>query len=341
MNPRENILLIRLKSIGDILFTLPAVHVVRENFPDAKLYFLVSKEYAPLIRGFSEIDEVIPLDRAIYRPGNWKAAISSTFQLLRRLREENFSLAVDFQGYGETELLAWWSGAPERWGSVYHPTRGWTYTRTLLRGKKAHQAEQNLALLRHCGLSINEIRNEYHLPAEALDEGRRFFTANKLDENKPTLFIQPFTSSSNKNWPLENFLHLAMHWRSHDVQILFGGGPSERAALEPAHTADFCIAAGTSLLVCAGLMKLSTLVVGGDTGLLHLAVAMGKRVVMIMNSNKPGASHPFQYSGWTITPPSGKVVSEIQTTAVIETCQKYLFNLDRKELQSKFSSDNK
>lgn len=189
----KNILLIRLKSIGDILFTLPAVHVVRENFPHAKLHFLVSKEHAPLLRGLLEIDEIIPLDRAIYRPGNLKAAVSSTFQLLRRLREENFSLAVDFQSYGETELLAWWSGAPERWGSVYHPTRVWAYTRTSLRGKTTHPAEWNLALLRHCGLPINEIRNEYHLPAEALDEGRRFFTANKLDENKPTLFIQPFT----------------------------------------------------------------------------------------------------------------------------------------------------
>lgn len=111
---------------------------------------------------------------------------------------------------------------------------------------------------------------------------------------------------------------LALHWRSHGVQILFGGGPSERAALEPTHAAGFCVAAGTSLLVCAGLMKLSTLVVGGDTGLLHLAVAMGKRVVMIMNSNEPGSSHPFQHADWTITSPDGKIVSKIQTAAVID-----------------------
>jgi heptosyltransferase-1 len=50
-----NILLIRLKSIGDILFTLPAVHALRENFPDAKLHFLVSGEHAPLLRGFPDI----------------------------------------------------------------------------------------------------------------------------------------------------------------------------------------------------------------------------------------------------------------------------------------------
>jgi ADP-heptose:LPS heptosyltransferase len=326
-NESPRILLIRFKSIGDILFTLPAVHVIRENFPNAKLHFLVSKEHASLLRGFSEIDEIIPLDRAIYRPGNLSSAVSGTFQLLRDLRRKNFSLAIDFQGYGETELLSWWSGAPERWGSVYHPSRGWTYTRTSSRGKKAHPAEWNINLLRHCGLSIDEIRNEYHMPVEALDEGRRFFTANKLDGNNPTLFLQPFTSSPRKNWPLENFLELARHFQSRGTQIIFGGGPADLAALEPARAAGFCLAAGNSLLVSAGLIKLSTIVVGADTGLLHLAVAMGKRVVMLIHSCVLGSSHPFQHADWTITPPTGQPVSEIQTAAVIEACERTLVQL--------------
>ena len=47
MNPRQNILLIRFKAIGDVVLTLPAVHAVRENFPDARLHFLVSKGFRP------------------------------------------------------------------------------------------------------------------------------------------------------------------------------------------------------------------------------------------------------------------------------------------------------
>ena len=143
-DPMENILLIRLKSIGDVLFTLPAVHVVRENFPEARLHFLVSEEHAPLLRGFSEIDALIPLDRAVYFSTNLKAMCSGTFQLLRRLRRQHFSRVVDFQGYGETELLAWWSGAPARWGCVYNRARGWTYTRGLTRNDKIHPAENHL-----------------------------------------------------------------------------------------------------------------------------------------------------------------------------------------------------
>jgi ADP-heptose:LPS heptosyltransferase len=242
------------------------------------------------------------------------------FQLLRRLRAQNFSLAVDFQGYGETEFFAWWSGAPERWGNVYDAARGWTYTQTSLRDIKTHPAEWNLALLQKSGLKIGGVRNEFVLPADALAEARNFFAANKLSEEKPTLFIQPFTSNPQKNWPLENFLKLAWHSHSRGTQIIFGGGPDDRAALEPARAAGFVVAAGTPLLVSAGLMKLSSVVAGADTGLLHLAVALGKRVVMLMYSNAPGSSHPFQHADWTVTPAAGKAVAEIPTEAVIEAC---------------------
>jgi ADP-heptose:LPS heptosyltransferase len=318
MEAKPNILLIRLKSIGDILFTLPAVHAVRENFPDARLHFLVSKEYAPLVRGFPGVDEIIPLDRAVYRSWNLQAIGAGTFQLLRRLRRPKPSLAIDFQGYGETEFFAWWSGAPKRWGNVYHRTRGWTYTHTARRDAKTHPAEWNLSLLRQCGLKIGRIRNEFILPSDALDEARKFFAASKLDAARPTLFLQPFTSAADKNWPLENFLALAQHWRSRGVQIIFGGGPSERIMLEPARAAGFSVSAGVPLMTTAGLMKFSTLVVGGDTGLLHLAVAMGKRVVMVMHATQPGSSYPFQHADWAVTPFAGKTVAEIQTATVIE-----------------------
>jgi len=305
MSAPENILLIRLKSIGDILFTLPAVHVVRENFPGAKLHFLVSKEYANLLRGFSEIDRIIPLDRAVYRSKNLPVMCSSTFSLLRRLRRERFSLVIDFQGYGETGWLSWLSDPVESWGGVHKPARAWAYTRAVRINQKLHPVERNLSLLRECSLRAGEIRNKFILPADALKKARRFFEANKLDENKPTLFIQPFTSSPQKNWPLENFMKLGWHWQSRGVQVLFGGGVSERAALEPARAAGFPISAGAPLLVSAGLMQLSKLVIGGDTGLLHLAVAMGRRAVMIVRSRTQGETRPFQHADWVVLSPDG------------------------------------
>ena len=324
MDANPNILLIRLKSIGDVLFLLPAVHRVRENFPGAKITFLTSRENAPLLEGFQEVDEVITLDRARFQSGNPQAILSEAFSLLRRVRRGKYSLVVDFQGYGETAWLAWLSGAPQRWGSVYGPGRRWAYTRGVTRNERIHHVDWYLSLLEQCGLRSGKILNEFVLPEEALNEARRFFAAHNLKPDQPTLFIQPFTSSPNKNWPLDRYLEVARHEREHGLQILFGGGPAERAALEPVRQSGFPVSAGAPLLVTGGLMKLSSLVLGGDTGALHLAVAIGKRVVMNRDSIAPGKPFPYQHPDWAVTPMNGRDVSSIETSAVIEACAQTL-----------------
>ena len=316
----ENILLIRFKSIGDILFTLPAVGAVRDNFPNAKITFLTSKENAPLIGGFRDVDEVIGIDRSIYHRRNLKAMLLETVSLLRRLRRKKFSLAVDFQGYGETGLISWLSGAKNRWGSVYQPGRAWAYTRPIKREKLAHPADWNLSLLRQCGLRCEPIRNQFIVPEGPLEEARRFFISHRLDPAGTTLFLQPFTSTPNKNWPLENYLALAADWRDRGVQTVFGGGPADRAALAAARGAGFVVSAGVPLIVTAGLMKHCDLIVGGDTGLLHVAVAMNKRVVMLMRSTTRNKCRPFQHPDWVLYPPDDSNICGIKPQTVINAC---------------------
>jgi ADP-heptose:LPS heptosyltransferase len=315
-----NLLLIRLKSIGDVIFTLPAVHRMRENFPGAKISFLTSRENVPLLEGFREVDEVIMLDRARFESRNPKAILSEAFSLFRRLRRGKFSLVVDFQGYGETAWLAWLSGAPQRWGSVYGPGRRWAYTRGVTRDDRMHHVDRGLFLLQQCGLRPGQMRNDFVLPDHALAEARQFLAGNGLDPDKPMLFIQPLTSSAQKNWPLDRYLVVAEHWRRQGWQVLFGGGPRDQPALEPARQAGFPVSAGVPLLVTGALTKLSTLVLGGDTGVLHLAVASGKRVVMIMKSTSPGSPHPFQHPDWAVTPANSRMVSEIEIDAVVAAC---------------------
>jgi ADP-heptose:LPS heptosyltransferase len=314
------ILLIRFKSIGDVIFTLPAVWQIRQSFPDAKIVYLTASENAALLQGFSELDRVVEVDRGLYRQGNPLKILQATARLLRGLRREKFELAVDLQGYVETAALTWWSGAPQRWGTVYNKGRRWAYTRGVTRDGALHPAEWNLALLRQCGLRPGKIRNEFVLPDSALNEARLFFAGRELALNRPTLYIQPFTSAPHKTWPLDRYLAVARYWQHCGLQILFSGGPGDRAALEPAREAGFQVSAGAPLLVAAGLMKLSTLILGGDTGLLHLAVAMNQRVVMIMGSVGPGSCHPFQHPDWALVPPPGQPVSSIPTDAVSDAC---------------------
>jgi ADP-heptose:LPS heptosyltransferase len=320
----QNILLIRLKSIGDVVFTLPAVAALRENFPAAKITFLTSKENAQLLQGFREVHEVIALDRAAFRSGNPLKIVPEFFQLIRRLRAGQFSLVVDFQGFGETAWLARLTGAPQRWGSVYGSGRRWAYTRGVVRLEKVHPAEWNLQLLADCGANSSAIKNAFVLPAAALAAARKFFQENKLDAGRPTLVIQPFTSTAQKNWPLENFLAVARHWRARGVQVIFVGGPADREPLELAASEKFCVATSLPLLVSAGLVRLATLTLGGDSGLGHLAVAQNKRVVMLMMHKSPGASVPFEHSDWAVVPENPGRIREITVETMLAETGKVL-----------------
>jgi ADP-heptose:LPS heptosyltransferase len=316
------ILVTRFKSIGDILFTLPAVHALRENFLDAKITFLTSREFGPLIGGFRDVNEVLTVDRSRYRGGNIVGMFQETFGLLRLLRQKKFSLVVDLQGYGETAMITWLTRAPQRWGTVYQSMRGYAYTRGIRRDPAIHPAEGNLLLLKQCGLSVDNVRNEYVVPDQPLEEARELFNKFGLDAARPVLFIQPFTSAPHKNWPLENYLALAVHWRAGGVQVLFGGGPADRSRLEVVSRAGFPISAGAPLLVSAALAKLSTVVVGGDTGLIHLATAMNKRVVFLAASARyPNKFYPFRHADWKIQPPAGSGISGTTVAAVMEACK--------------------
>lgn len=316
----ENILVIRLKSIGDVVLTLPAVNALRENFPDAKITFLTSRENAPLLKGFAAADEVIALDRSALKSP--LRAAPEFFRLLQKIRAGKFSLAVDFQGYGETAWLTRLTGAPNRWGSVYSTGRAWAYTRGVTRDDHLQIADFNLSLLQQCGIKIGAVRNEFFLPPESLAAARDFFASKKLDAAKPTLFIQTFTSSPHKNWPMERFLALAEHFRAVGTQVIFAGGPAEVEKLQPARAAEFVVAAGLPLLTAAGLMQLSTVIIGGVTGLTHIAVALQKRVVMLVGWPKIEPALPYQHRDWAVVPDDGEGTSNITLAKVVVACER-------------------
>lgn len=308
--------------MGDILFTLPALRVLRENFPGRKITFLTSKEFAPILAGFRDVDEIFTIDRSLFRRGNLVRIVRESWSLIASLRRRKFSLVVDFQGYGETALITWLTRAPQRWGTLYQSTRGYAYTRGVRRTPQIHPAADNLRLLEQCGLSVSYARNEFVVPEDAMAEARQLFRKCGLDASKLSLFIQPFTSSAQKNWPLEKYLMLAKHWRDAGVQVLFGGGPAEKTRLEPVVLAGFPTSAGAPLLVSAGLAQLCNVTIAGDTGLLHVAVAMNKRVVMIGAPHRhPSRFYPFQHPEWKLMPPDGCDISAVTVPTVVKACE--------------------
>ena len=320
MPEKPAILLIRLKSIGDVVLTLPAVALVRENFPGHRILFLTATENAALVRGFSDVDDVLVLDRQAFREGRWLAGARNILQLVRRTRREGLTHVLDFQGYGETAILTWLTGARNRWGLINRASRRWAFTQPVERNYGIHLADSNLALGLAAGLRPGAICNEFRVPEADVRAARGFFESVKLEPGRPTLFIQPFTSSPQKNWPLERYLQLAELWRVRGRQVIFGGGPREAELLAGARAAGFAVSAGASLLTTAGLIQLAQVTVGGVTGLLHLGVAMGRRVVMVSGNTAYEMGFPYQHRDWMIGP-SDAPIAAIELATVVAACE--------------------
>src|ERR1700680_1494002 len=97
----ERYLVVRLTALGDILHTFPAVAALRAAHPNARIDWVVDRKWAPVLEGSLAINAVIPFDR--------RSALG-TIACVRRLRENHYSCAIDFQGLYKSSVLALLSG---------------------------------------------------------------------------------------------------------------------------------------------------------------------------------------------------------------------------------------
>jgi ADP-heptose:LPS heptosyltransferase len=322
--PAERLLVIRFKSIGDVIFTLPAVHALRELFPQAQLDFLTATENADLTGGFPGLHETLTIDRRALRRVTVGALWANTAGLALRLRRQRYSLVVDFQGYGETALLCRLAGAPRRWGRCERALRAYAYTHSQAPDPAEHPALWNCRLLASGGLQLPPLNNQFVPPAKAMAEAHGFFAERQLIPGAATLLIQPFTSSPHKDWPLARFVAVARHFRERGVQVIFGGGPADQQALRHVEAEGFVVSAGVPLMTAAGLVGLASLTLGGNTGLLHLGAAMGRRVLMLLGNKAPGAAIPLNRPGWAMAPDDENDLARISTQTVIRACEEAL-----------------
>src|SRR5687768_17597070 len=117
--PAVKILLVRLRLIGDVVFTTPLIAALRRHYPDAHLSYVVEPPAAPVVRGNPHLDDliVVPHRRGLGRVGDDLA-------IAQRLRRERFDVAIDLHGGPRSAWLTWMSGAPRRIGYSI-PGRRW------------------------------------------------------------------------------------------------------------------------------------------------------------------------------------------------------------------------
>jgi len=274
----SKLLVVRLSAFGDVIHTIPAVVAVREALPQIEIAWAVEPAYAELVELVADV-------RAI-RVSLKKWSLARIREAARSVR--GFDDAIDFQGLIKSALIARVSGARLRYGFARDVIRekpaAWFVNRPIAIERSRHVVEWNLALARALAPAIAGVPNVDFSPFADDPSGKLRAFDNRI------VFL-PGAGRPEKQWPAERFAELARRLGS---DVLVACGPGEEP-IGRAIGADF--APPTTFRELAFLLRGAKLVVGGDTGPLHLAAALGVPVAGLYGPTDPARNGPYGQLG--------------------------------------------
>jgi heptosyltransferase III len=303
----RSVLVIRLRSIGDTVLTTPSLYALRRFLPNIRLDILLEDWVAPVLEGFECVDNIITLRRG---------STTARAGVARRIRATGYDVAYNLHGGTTATLLTRASGARHRVGySSYQYGRLHNHlapSSSLLWGRdKTHSVEQQLALLGWTGVPVTDrppTRLAVTDPAAASVSAR--LRAVGLDVPAvPLAVIHPVAAFKTKQWATERFARVAESLAARGLAIVAITAPAEEEVanrLKQHTTAPVVTFADLSLPEVTALLSRTRLFVGNDSGIAHMAAAVGTPSVVIF-----GSSNTAHWRPWA-NAPAEVVVEEME-----------------------------
>ena len=290
--PEPRFLVVRLGSLGDIVHTLPAVAALRESFPAANIVWLTHPRWEFLVQSSGLASEVWTVDTR---------GLSSLQQAIRHLRQMSWSAAIDYQGLWKSAMLPFFGGAKRRIGFSSATIREFgvplLYT-DRVSTSKAHIVEQNGELSLRAGAQRGTAPTSLQIPEQDQAAVCSRLRAQGLDRY---IILSPGGGWRSKCWPAEGFAALCRKLReSLNLRCVVNVGPDDEdlAATLVAASADAApVVYRSSLGELMALLRGADCIVSGDTGPLHLAVALGTPAVALFGPTDPARNGPYSDSG--------------------------------------------
>lgn len=287
--PEPGFLVVRLSSLGDIVHTMPAVAGLRESFPNAEIVWLTHPRWKLLVESSGLASDVWGIETR---------SLPSLHEIIRRIREKNFRAAIDYQGLWKSAALPLFCGVPRRIGFSSETIREFgvpvLYT-DRVRCTQKHIADQNGELSLRAGAQEPVAPVNLRIVSRELEIVEQLLRGVAVGRY---VVLSPGGGWASKCWPPDRFGALCRKIReSLDLRCVVNYGPGEESLATAVRDA-----AGESnpLLYNRGLGQLMALlqnascIVGGDTGPLHLAVALGTPTVALFGPTDPARNGPYR-----------------------------------------------
>ncbi len=290
----KRILIVRLSAIGDVVMASPLIRALRDKYPEAHIAWLVQSEAVPLLAANPRLDEVIVWPRGewqrLWREKRYWRLLTAVRVFRRELRARGFGLVLDIQGLMKSGLLAWMTGAAERVGLGSREGSARLMTRVVDKpqGDKRIGSEYR-RMAEALGLETGSFEMDMALSSEDECFADDFIAEHALQPGY--VVICPFTTRPQKHWIETRWLVLAARLRVElGLPVVMLGGPGDREAatrIAGGETEIIGMAGETSLSQAAALISRAHLLVGVDTGLMHMGIAFAVPTIAIFGSTCP------------------------------------------------------
>lgn len=286
--PGAHVCLLRLSALGDVTHVLPLVHTLRDGVPDVRITWLIGRGEHRLLAGLPGVD-FIEYDKASGLAG---------MRALRRGIDRPFDALLQLQVAARANLLSAFVPARRRIG--YDRARSRDLHGLFVRERipdrpGIHVLDAIGSFAEPLGLVQSRVRWDMPVPAEAF----QWASAQWPADGRPTLLVSPCSSHQRRNWRSERYAAVADHAASRGWRIVLCGGRSD---LER-RTGDAIVAAMRSpvldligkdtLKQLPALLARADLVMTPDSGPMHIANAMGAKVLGLHAASNPDRSGPY------------------------------------------------
>jgi heptosyltransferase-1 len=304
-----------------VVHTLPLAHALKEGIPGSYIVWIVEEHERIMVADNPAVDEVVVGPSRRWRrealtPWGAVRVLREMGALRRRLRSLRIDVAIDVQGLPKSSLFTLLTGAPRRvgfgWLSVRDPFAAFFTNRHVDPGPSVpHIVDQNLRLL--SAFEVEAGTTRFPLPpfAQAEDRTDRFLREHALSPSERLVVLLPGTRGLAKQWPPERYADLAVRLSGLEgVRLALVGSPAEEdllarvgAGLDARRPIRFT----GPIDELVSLLRRAALVLGNDTGPLHIAAALNRPTIGLFGPTRAERTGPYGPEGRSIQSPTRRM----------------------------------
>ena len=293
----KNFLVVKLSAIGDCVHALPVSYALKETYPDAHLTWVVEPPAYELLAMNPYIDELIVFEKKKFK--SIGGLLANYGPLKRKIQQRRYDAVLDLQGLFKSAAIVRLGQAPVKLGVCNMREFSDKISRPVVGAHaNGHIVERYLDVARAAGCRVEQVVFPLEVPEREQDLARRIFSQSGANMGNPYAVFAIGANWPNKRWPEEHFAELSdWLYEKRIIPVLAGGG-----AVDEQRAAEICarteipplnLVGRTNFRQLTYILQNARLVVGGDTGPVHLAAGVGTPVIMLMGPTDANRNGPY------------------------------------------------